>query len=89
LPHRMAAHRDNIVRGVQMENVSVRLTHPSLLSIPWVAAVARPSCTAVGDRELPLLLELDTGPNVAEEDAWVSAAAFLRVYRHFQAQSES
>jgi perosamine synthetase len=93
LPERFRPLRDYFLEGLIFENVCARLTHPSALTIPWVSDVCnrrraecgKPRETPVADRELPLVIELEAGPNLSEDDIWISAFAVLRVFRYVSA----
>ena len=89
LPERLRGHRTYLLDALALEHIGARLTHPPLLTIPWVAKLNRQQKgTPVADRKLPLVIELESGPNMTEEDMWVSALGFLRVYRHVSARDE-
>jgi len=78
----MAGHRDRFAEAVAGENVSCRHTHPPVYSIPWLAAYAAarespcvPASFPVTERVLCRAVEVESGPNLDEEDMVVSAEA--------------
>jgi perosamine synthetase len=90
LPAQSSHLRDDIYTAIAAENVRVRVTHPSLDTIPWVASTLAkhqrgrpaPNLCPIANRELPLVLELES--SVSEEDAWRSAAGVLRAFNHVE-----
>jgi perosamine synthetase len=88
LPPGMRAQRDDLLRAMAAENVGVRSTHPPLSAIAWLADfVIEPQRNAgdpcpVASRELPLVIEIETGPNLGEREAWRSAAGIRRALEH-------
>lgn len=92
LPQSLLPKRDYFIDALEMENVGARLTHPPMHTIPWLAEYMRNNKVSgrdtsrlenpVAESELPLVIELDTGPYTSEDDMWSSAYAVLRVYRH-------
>jgi len=94
LPAALLPQRDYFIQALNMENVGARLTHPPMHTIPWLAerlinydkkgGKSRPG-NPVAESQLPLVIELDTGPYTNEDDMWLSAYAVLRTYRYVSA----
>jgi len=91
LPVSLISKRDYFIDALDMENVGARPTHPPMHTIPWLAeslssytneGPTSRHMNPIAESELPLVIELDTGPYENEDDMWLAAHAVLRVYRH-------
>lgn len=90
LPHRMISVRQQIVDAVSAENVSCRIPHRPLYSVPWLAEYLKQRGMYRGPQECPVvaathprLIEIETGPHLSLEEAQLSGTAVLKVWRHF------
>jgi perosamine synthetase len=89
LPPDMAQLRDLFHDVIAAENVSCRVPHPPVYSIPWlkeyVAERGKPydpaSFPATADL-LPRMVEVESGPNLSDQDVEVSANAVLRAWNY-------
>lgn len=88
LPPTHVADRPYLVDAIGAENVSCRVPHRPLYAIPWLrdhlADVGRlrgaDECP-VAESAHPRLFEVETGPHLPREQAEISAAAVLKVWR--------
>lgn len=87
LPDDATEVRDTLVEAISAENVSCRPSHPPMYSIPWlaeyVAGMGHPydlGSYPAARRLLPRLLEVESGPNMSDEDVEVSAQAVLKAW---------
>jgi perosamine synthetase len=90
LPDRLLPFRREIVKAISAENVSCRVPHRPLFSIPWLQEYlrdkrpeSRSQCPVAADNH-SRLIEIETGPQLPLDEARRSAAAVLKVYRHFE-----
>ncbi len=89
LPEGMASVRDLFKKAVEAENISCRVPHPPAWTVPWLAEyVTRknrpydPELYPVTGQLLPRMVEVETGPNMSEQDVEVSAQAVLDVWNY-------
>lgn len=75
-----------VVDAIHAENVSCRPTHPPLSSISWLADYAderglpfSPELQPIAYQSLPLIFEVETGPNMTADDVRASARAVRKV----------
>jgi perosamine synthetase len=92
LPPAMTGVRNEIVKAIAAENVSCRVPHRPLYSIPWVSEYLKARGVCRGPEQCPVaaashqrLIEIETGPHLPLEEAHLSGAAVLKVWRHFSA----
>jgi perosamine synthetase len=91
LPHKNRLKLDAFIEALNRDNIGARSTHPPMHKIPWLAQLIEchgskgQSKPSVAERELPLVVELETGPYSNEDDMWLSALAVLRCYRYINA----
>lgn len=86
LPPEHAADLDWVVDAIHAENVSCRPTHPPLSSISWLADYAdergspfSPEQQPHAYKSLPLIFEVESGPNMTADDVRASARAVKKV----------
>ena len=92
LPPGMAASRQQIVDAISAENVSCRVPHRPLYSIPWLAEYLQARGAYRGAEGCPIvsamyprLFEIETGPHLPINEARLSGAAVMKVWNHFSA----
>lgn len=92
LPAHTIDRRRQMVDAINAENVSCRIPHRPLYSVPWLAEYLRergayrgPEGCPVVAASYPRLIEIETGPHLPLEEAEISAAAVLKVWRHVSA----
>ncbi|MBT8339255.1 MAG: DegT/DnrJ/EryC1/StrS family aminotransferase [Desulfatitalea sp.] len=90
LPTHFTSERQKIVDAISTENISCRIPHRPLYSIPWLAEYLKEKGAYRGADGCPTvaviypqLFEIETGPYLPEDEARVSGAALLKVWRHF------
>lgn len=94
LPPGMTAERQRIVDAISAENVSCRIPHRPLYSIPWLAKYLKqkgayrgaegcPTVAAI----YPRLIEIESGPHLPIEEARLTGAAVMKVWRYFSASA--
>ena len=89
VPEEMATKRDLFARAIDAENISCRVPHPPVWTIPWLAKYAAihnrhydPGLYPVTGWLLPRMVEVETGPNMTEHDVKVSANAVLDAWNY-------
>jgi perosamine synthetase len=90
LPPDIIPRRKQIVDAIKNENVSCRVPHRPLYSIPWVAEYLKEQgafrgpegCPTVAAMH-PRLFEIETGPNLPMEEARLSGHGVTKVWRYF------
>lgn len=90
LPRRLIEQRLQIVSAIVSENVSCRIPHRPLYTIPWLidylaefGGLASSAAYPVANKYHARLIEIETGPNLSLDDAKVSLSAVLKAVRHF------
>jgi perosamine synthetase len=94
LPAKHLADRAMVSEAVSAENVSCRVPHRPLYAIEWLARWqqehgryrSRDDCPVAAEL-LPRVIEVETGPNLTEDEADVSARAVLKVWRYVNRNS--
>lgn len=91
LPPEAAPDRVRLAEAISKQNVSCRLTHPPVYSIPWLADYAARHGSPysldsfpVAERVLGRAIEVESGPNLTPEDVRVSARAVKRVWQSYR-----
>jgi perosamine synthetase len=92
LPQQATLLRQAIVDAISAENVSCRVPHRPLYSVPWLAEYLKAhgayrgaeACPTVAAMH-PRLFEIESGPHLPIEEARVTGAAVMKVWRHFSA----
>ena len=94
VPAEMTGIRREIVDAVSAENVSCRVPHRPLYSIPWLAEYLESKGARYAPEDCPVagamharLFEIETGPHLPMEEARVSGAAVLGVWNHVSARA--
>lgn len=92
LPASMTKVRGQIVKAIAAENISCRIPHRPLYSIPWIAEYLQVRKAYGGAEQCPVadafhrrLIEIETGPHLPLSEARLSGAAALKVWRYFSA----
>lgn len=95
IPAAYAHLRDWMVAAIEAENVSAKPPHPLLHQIPWMAdqiealRTVRDGGVRAGDgrcaypnseEDYAVLIDLETGPDVGEQDARLAAEAVAKVW---------
>lgn len=95
LPPDMTDARSRIVEAIDAENVSCRIPHRPLYSVPWLAKYLNEKSVPCGPDECPVaatyharLLEVETGPHLPAEEVERSGAAVMKVWRHFSVSTQ-
>ncbi|MFB7493572.1 DegT/DnrJ/EryC1/StrS family aminotransferase [Streptomyces sp. NPDC056161] len=90
LPEEGAERRQAVVDGINAENVSCRIPHRPLYSIPWLRDYTKEHGVYPGDGMWPVaqaaharLIEVETGPNLPAHEAAKSVHAVHRVWNSF------
>jgi perosamine synthetase len=88
LPAADPERRDEVIRAIDAEGVSCRPTHPPLTRIKWLAAYMLNRGADLRDETLPnalanlsRIIEVETGPDLPEEEAYRSARAVQKVWQ--------
>jgi len=94
LPPEMIGVRQQIVDAISAENVSCRIPHRPLYSVPWLAEYLKQRGAYRGPQECPVvaamhprLIEIETGPNLSMDEAQLSGTAVMKVWRYFSAST--
>lgn len=94
LPPVMTGVRQEIVDAISAENVSCRIPHRPLFSIPWLAEYIESTGARCAPEDCPVaagmhdrLFEIETGPHLPMEQARVSGEAVLKVWSHFSGRN--
>lgn len=94
LPPGMTGKRQQIVDAISAENVSCRIPHRPLYNIPWLAEYLKERRVYRGADDCPVvaavhprLIEIESGPHLPIEEAELSGAAVMKVWRHFWASA--
>ena len=89
LPEEMTSARDLLCDVIDKENVSCRVPHPPVYTIGWLAKYAadrgRPfdaESFPFTANLLPRMIEVESGPNLSDEDIEVSANAVARAWKY-------
>jgi perosamine synthetase len=84
--------RQKVVDAIGAENVSCRVPHRPLYSIPWLSDYLKQHGAFRGTQECPVaaanhprLIEIESGPHLSLEEARLTSQAVLNVWRHFAA----
>lgn len=93
LPQGTITARQQIVDAISAENVSCRIPHRPLYSIPWLAEYLKAKgvyrsaedCPTVAAIH-PRLFEIETGPNLPIGEVHLTGAAVMKVWAHFSSQ---
>lgn len=93
LPSGLGEFREQIVDAISAENVSCRIPHRPLYSIPWLASFLKERGVFRGAEGCPVadaahrrLIEVETGPHLPMDEAVVTGEAVMKVWRHFAAR---
>jgi perosamine synthetase len=91
MPEDRRDQRAFLVDAIDAENVSCRVPHRPLYSIPWLAAYLRERDAYRGAEDCPVtaamhprLFEVETGPNLPLNEARVSARAVEKVWKRVE-----
>jgi perosamine synthetase len=94
LPAESLSVRRSIVDAVSAENVSCKVPHRPLYTIPWLSAYLQERGAFRGADACPVaaanharLIEIESGPHFPLAEAQLSGTAVLRVWRHFAASA--
>jgi len=90
LPENMKNLRPQIVEAINAENVSCRIPHRPLYSIPWLAEYLKKHEAFRGSKDCPVaashharLFEIESGPHLPPEEFKVTGRAVMKVWHHF------
>lgn len=90
LPRALTRFAGRMISALLAENILARPSHPPMHLINWVKdfcirqAPAHPAVLLprpVAEAEIPRFIEVESGPNLTDEEAEISAIGVLRVYR--------
>jgi perosamine synthetase len=95
LPEEYRGARQFIVSALMAENVGCRPTHPPLYNVGWLRDYLVANGRSIDPGDVPVtsahqvrIFEVESGPNLSEHDAQLSAEAVRKVWRYVEEHLE-